>query len=294
MRASTRSPMPAAGPLSCLLSAMRMRGGGPCSSGQLAGRAMNSPWESRSTISSTVTDGTTPGRWSLRREPAISPSSAISRNSSFRATRSPPLTPKARAISRLPACTLAPCRKSRISCLEGSLPTFWDLGAFLVLATPLFSTRGSKLVCRLLDDLFLFLRLFRFARLARRLLCRPLGGSRGDQLDGVSHRHLFRVPVLGQSGVDLAVLHVRSVAAAQHLYGAFELGVLAEVLDDGGASANAVRGLLGEQAYGAIDADGEDLVGAAQARIFAVVLNVGPEAAKAGGDGLARFGMSAN
>src|SRR4029079_19604699 len=97
--------------------------------------------------------------------------------------------------------------------------TFWDLGAFLVLATPLFSTRGSKLVCRLLDDLFLFLRLFLFARLARRLLGRPLGGSRGDQLDGVSHRHLFRVPVLGQSGVDLAVLQVRSGAGGQQLYG---------------------------------------------------------------------------
>jgi hypothetical protein len=60
-----------------------MRGGGPLSSGQVEGRAMNSPWESRSTISITVTDGNTPGRWSFRREPAISPSLAMWRNSSF-------------------------------------------------------------------------------------------------------------------------------------------------------------------------------------------------------------------
>src|SRR5262245_58297924 len=217
----------------------------------------------------------------------------MSRNSSFSATRSPPLTPKARAISRLPACTLAPCRKSRISCLEGK-PTFWDLGAFLVLATTRFSTCGSKLMCRLLDGLFLFLRLVCLARLARRLLCRSLGGSRGDQLDRISHRHLFSVPVLGQGGVDFAVLHVRSVSSAQHLHGALELRVLAEVLDAGGASANAVGSLLGEQANGAIDADGEDLIGAAEAGIFAVMLHIRSEAAEAGGDGFAVLGVGAN
>ena len=95
----------------CLLSTMRMRGGGPAPPSQVAGRAMNSPSASRSTISSTVTGGSTPGRCSLRREPAISPSSAMSRSSAFSAMRSPPLMPKARAISRLPALPLAPCEK---------------------------------------------------------------------------------------------------------------------------------------------------------------------------------------
>ena len=66
---------------------------------------------------------------SLRREPAIRPSSAISRNSAFSAMRSPPLTPKARAISRLPASPVAVARKSRISCFEGSLPAVLLRGA---------------------------------------------------------------------------------------------------------------------------------------------------------------------
>ena len=45
----------------------------------------------------------------FRRDPAIRPSSAMLRRSSFRATRSLPFTPKARAISRLPvAVTIEP------------------------------------------------------------------------------------------------------------------------------------------------------------------------------------------
>ena len=147
MRANTRSPMPATGPASRLLSAMTMRGAGPCSSSHTAGRAMNSPSASRPVISITVTGGKTPGRVNLRREPAISPSSAMARNMSFNAMRSPPLIPKARAISRLPASLLAVARKSRISCREGSLPTVFWRGAPLDFATgiaqPAVSSTGS-------------------------------------------------------------------------------------------------------------------------------------------------------
>ena len=152
---------------------------------------------SRSTISITVTDGNTPGRWSFRREPAISPSSAMSRNSSFRATRSPPLTPKARAISRLPVRSPELCRKSRIACFEGSLPTGWVLGGDLVLATSRSSTGGFReraSACRLLHRHFLFLRLLCLGCLAGGLLRRSLGGPGGEQLHGLEQRDLLRGP----------------------------------------------------------------------------------------------------
>ena len=91
-------------------------------------------------------------------EPAISPSSAMSRKSSFSAMRSPPLMPKARAISRLPASALEPCRKSRISCLGRKPAHFRGFGSVLGLGhDSLFSTRGPKLMCRLLDGFFFFL-----------------------------------------------------------------------------------------------------------------------------------------
>ena len=154
MRASTRSPMPAGGAVSRRLSTMRMRGGGPFSSSQVAGRAKYSPSRSRPVISSTVTGGSAPGRVSLRREPAIRPSSAISRNSSFSATRSPPFTPKARAISRLPASPVVLARKSRMSCFEGSLPVCLlrargpsaPLGLATAAAQPAVSSTASLLL----------------------------------------------------------------------------------------------------------------------------------------------------
>ena len=173
MRASTRSPMPATGPASRLLSAMRMRGAGPCSSSHVAGRAMNSPSASRPVISITVTGGKTPGRVNLRREPAISPSSAMARSMSFNAIRSPPLMPKARAISRLPASLLAVARKSRMSCREGSLPT-----VFLA-RSPLRFCHGYRSACRLLDGFLAcaLARLLRADLLGRLLLGRTLGRS---------------------------------------------------------------------------------------------------------------------
>src|SRR6185312_1860909 len=153
--------------------------------------------------------GKAPGLASFRRDPAIRPSSAMLRRSSFRATRSLPFTPKARAISRLPDLPLAVSRKSRISCFEGSLPTVAWRGAPLVFAT------GSS-ACRLLDGFLVAL-----AALARGLLCSRLAArspsglltgalraSRGDQLDRLLDRRLVGLDILRQRGVDLAMLHV--------------------------------------------------------------------------------------
>ena len=79
----------------------------------------------------------------VRRDPVMSPSSAMVRRRFFKLMRSAPFTPKARAISRLPDFAGELFRKSTISCLEGSLPAclaaaffFFVFGvAFLVFAT---------------------------------------------------------------------------------------------------------------------------------------------------------------
>ena len=183
MRASTRSPMPATGPASRLLSAMRMRGAGPCSSSQVAGLAMNSPSASRETISSTVTGGrcrAASACGASRRSARHRPCRAAA---AFRAMRSPPLTPKARAISRLPASPVAVARKSRISCLEGSLPAVLRaLGG-----SPLRFSHLRRSACRLLDGLFVALCALACRLLGRLLLGRALGVSRGDQRDRLVH-----------------------------------------------------------------------------------------------------------
>ena len=168
MRARTRSPMPATGSVSRLPSTMRMRGAAPFASSHAAGRAMNSPSASRAVTSITVTGGSTPGRVNLRREPAISPSSAISRSKSFSAIRSPPLTPKARAISRLPASLLAVAKKSRMSCRDGSF------ACRLLARRRLEFRHRCRSARRLLDGLLIALSSLAGRLLGRRVLGRPL------------------------------------------------------------------------------------------------------------------------
>src|SRR4029078_10425632 len=119
---------------------MSTLGGDPCSSSHWAGVPTKSPFLSRDTISTTGTGGNIPVRSSLRRLPAISPLSVISRNSAFKLMRSAPLMLKARAISRLPAFAPAGQRKSRICCFEGSLPTVLFLDEPVRFATRDLST----------------------------------------------------------------------------------------------------------------------------------------------------------
>ena len=105
MRARTRSPMPIGSPSVAAAFAMAGttdRGRAPSSLSQTAACAMRSPSSSRPMISSTATGGRLPFSRKSLRLPASVPSSAISASSRFKAMRSPPLMPKARAISRLP------------------------------------------------------------------------------------------------------------------------------------------------------------------------------------------------
>ena len=209
---------------------------------------------------------------------------------SFNAIRSPPLTPKARAISRLPASLLAVARKSRMSCREGSLPAVFLRGAPLSFATlplsppsprrpPYCSFQPCGPASWPLPSLGAFLR--------------TLGALGGDQRDGLLERDLLRLAIPRQRGVDLAVLDVRPIAAGQNLHLAAKLRVRAEILDDVGAAA-AARGrrLLGEKADRAIEADLEHLLGGAEARILAVVLDIGSEPSEARRDRLADSGCS--
>jgi len=71
------------------------------------------------------------------------------------------------------------------------------------------------------------------------------------------------------------MLHVRTVAARQHLNFAATLRMLAEFLDDTRSARPAVCRLFREKAYRTIDPDFEDLLWRAQARIFAIVLDIG-------------------
>src|SRR5262245_34301233 len=148
--------------------------------------------------------------------------------------------------------------------------------------------------CRLLDGLLIALCRLAGWLLGRcllwRLLARALGALRRDEQDGLIERDLLRLAIPRQRGIDLAVLDVRPVAAGQNLHLAAKLRVLAKLLDDVGAAASA-RGcrLLGEKAHRAVQADLEHLFGGAEARILAVVLDIGSKAAEARRDRLARF-----
>ncbi len=113
VRARMRSPMPSAAPRP-LRSIILSRGGFPSAS-QRSGTAKARPASSTSITRSTVTFGTPPILWNARPGAAsISPSSPMSRSSCLSATLSCPLSPKARAISRLPAGASDAAMKSRI------------------------------------------------------------------------------------------------------------------------------------------------------------------------------------
>ena len=184
-------------------------------------------------------------------------------------------------------------RKSRISCFEGSLPAFLRVWRELfVLATRFLATRGRgsslpsprRLLCS-------FLRSSARPCVAGFFLPGAFAAARRDERDRLVHGHLFGFAVLGERGVDLAVLDVRTVAAGQDLHLAAGSGCSPSSLITVGAAPPArCGGLLGQQAHGAIDADLEHLLGTAEARIFAVVLDVRPEAAEAGRDRLAVSG----
>ena len=117
VRPRKRSPMPSA-PLRDF-SRTRSLGGG-VSACQLSGTAHTLPPSSASTTRSTVTLGSPPILWNARPGAlSISPSSAMSFNSAFRAILSAPCSPKARAISRLPAGVSEVVMKSSTCFLEG-------------------------------------------------------------------------------------------------------------------------------------------------------------------------------
>ena len=120
-RASTRSPTPGAGP-------RRSRADGKHDARRVAvlvrplgGLAVNSPSRSRPVTSSTVTEGSSPGRVRRPCSRSTSPSSASSLISAFSAMRSAvPLTPKARAMSRWPVLPGCSAMKARISSRVGT------------------------------------------------------------------------------------------------------------------------------------------------------------------------------
>ena len=100
----------------------------PCSRSHTTGSATRSPSSSRPITSSTATGGRPPFSVSSLRLPDRMPSSAISASRRFSAMRAPPLTEKARAISRLPTLVCDDWMKSRICSFVGKPPSAgWSL-----------------------------------------------------------------------------------------------------------------------------------------------------------------------
>ena len=191
-----------------------MRGAGPCSSSQFAGLAMNSPWASRPTISSTVTDGRSPGAWYAWGGPAIRPSSAMSFSSSFRrdavaaldaeGARDLALAGFAGAVGEEGEDLLAwreACPRLACACGHASL-------SLHCAAQPAVSSTASLLA------------VFGFAcgGFLPPSSWPALGRSRGDQLDRLLHASPLPAPGPWAGGVDLAVVHIGSVAAVTDLH----------------------------------------------------------------------------
>ena len=122
-RASTRSPMPGARcrpPGRPFSEAITTRGASPHSSSHSVGTPIGSPESSMPSTVKSVTEGRSPGRRRRFLRPSIRPSSASSRRIRFSAIFSPPESPKARAISRLPALPACSDTNSRIASRVGS------------------------------------------------------------------------------------------------------------------------------------------------------------------------------
>ena len=258
--------MPAAGPLSACCSTMRTRGGAPCSSGQVGRPGDELAVGIAPDISSTVTGGRTPRPLELPLGARDSPSSAMSRKQLLQRDAVAALDAEGARDLALAGLDARALQKVEDLLLGRKPARFRGFGSVLGLChDSLFSTREAKLQCAVSSTAFFRLCLVLRGLLALRggLLRRALGGSRRDQLDGLVDGDLFRIAVLGERGVDLAVLHIGAVAAGQHLdLAALALGVLAEILEHGRRRARMrpCRCLLGEQADGAVDADGEHLL----------------------------------
>jgi hypothetical protein len=124
-RARMVSPAPRAGVspprarLTGFFDSTRIFGGCEPWSIHSAGSANSSPSLSTPTTRKTVTGGRPVASDNRLRREAIRPSSAILRRIFFSSTRSAPLTPNARAISRLPVLASAVLRNSRICSGDG-------------------------------------------------------------------------------------------------------------------------------------------------------------------------------
>src|ERR1041385_7408870 len=115
-------------------------------------------------------------------------------------------------------------------------------------------------------------------------------GARLDQADRLVERDLVRHDVVRNGGVDAVVGHIRPVAALLYQDRSAALWMLANRAARIAAEAPSlawVGALLGDQRHGAVEADRENLIDRVEACISLGVLDVRPEAADPGDDGLA-------
>src|SRR5690606_5215998 len=137
---------------------------------------------------------------------------------SRRATRSRPLTPKARAISRKPALPGCSAMKARISsrvggCGRSASPALIPRAGLLVTSVRLSGAAGPG---------------------ARPPAARASGALLrlcGKQREGRFESYAFGVDVLGQGGVDLAVIDIGPVASLAYRYRTAFAWMVAKRLD---------------------------------------------------------------
>src|SRR5260221_10701076 len=269
---------------------------------QPRGRPSSSPSRSMPVISTTPISGKAPtgAKRRLRpRSPAAEPSMSLIRP--LRAIRSAGATLKARTMSRLPTGVGLSAMKSRTSSRVGKRPSerralarvspvrsllggFRRLARLPLVAGTRFGTAGQSFLLVLRGGQGLALVLAQDVALAAAL------GR--EQLDRLLERHCLGLDLAGQRGVDALMTDIRAVAAAEQVDRRTVRWVIAEDAQRRRPTPAALFG-LGQQAHGAIEADGEHVVVFGERLVEIVMFDVGPETANGGDDLLARVGMEA-
>jgi hypothetical protein len=90
-------------------------------------------------------------------------------------------------------------------------------------------------------------------------LLRLAAGLGRNQLDGLLHGDVFRLHLVGQRGVDLAILHIRPVATVHHQHVAIAIRVRPEILERALLTPSATAGyLFGDQVNRTVEANREN------------------------------------
>ena len=115
----------------------------------------------------------------------------------------------------------------------------------------------------------------------------------GQPLDGLLHRHRLGLDAAGQRGHDLAVADIGAVAAGEDLDRLAAVGMRPDLAQRLGAGPG-LGGVGGQQVDGAVHADLQHILFRRQVLVLVAMLQIGPVAADASQDRLARLRVPAD